>query len=201
MIKPATSLRPALLLDRDGVIMANRKEYVRSVDHVEIFEQALKAMARAARSDYVIIIVTNQSAVGRGLITLETAQRINYNLVHRIEKSGGRVDGVYMCPHAPEDDCPCRKPRPGLILQAAREHHLDLHRSIMIGDALTDLQAGQAAGVGTNALLRSGRGRSQAGLVEAGELSDYEIYDNLLEAVASQLTTESPFTPTTGQVE
>lgn len=192
---------PALLLDRDGVIIANREDYVRSPGEVEIYDQALEALARAAQSNYLIIIVTNQSAVGRGLISLEMARRINRYVSHRIEQAGGRVDGIYMCPHDPQDGCPCRKPRPGLILAAAREHNLDLRGSILLGDALTDLQAGQAAGVGTLGLLLSGRGRSQALLPGAAELPGLETYANLLDAVTSHLASESSPAGTDRQVE
>ena len=199
--RPAVSPRPALLLDRDGVLISNREDYVQSLEQVEIFDQALVALARAAQSDYLIMIVTNQSAVGRGLISLETAQAINSYVVQRIERAGGRVDGVYMCPHAPQAGCPCRKPRPGLILEAAREHDLDLRRSILLGDALTDIQAGQAAGVGTTGLLRSGRGRSQAQLPRAADLSEFEIYDTLLDAVTSRLAPDLFPLSADGQVD
>ncbi|MCI0520927.1 MAG: HAD family hydrolase [Chloroflexi bacterium] len=151
-------MHPALFLDRDGVIIENRKDYVRAWEQVEILPGSLEALASAARSAYKIVIVTNQSAVGRGILSPETAAEINQRLLAVIRQAGGRIDGVYMCPHAPEAACACRKPQPGLLLQAAAELDLDLSRSIMIGDAWSDLLAGQAAGVGRVALLSSGRG-------------------------------------------
>ena len=139
---------PALFLDRDGVIIENRANYVRSWDDVSIYPQALQALASVRHWPGKIIVVTNQSAVGRGLITLQTAESINARLVHKIYQNGGRIDGVYMCPHAPDAGCDCRKPQPGLLQQAAANFALCMEQSWMIGDALTDIAAGLAAGVG-----------------------------------------------------
>ncbi|MCP4426381.1 MAG: HAD family hydrolase [Chloroflexi bacterium] len=181
-------LYPALFLDRDGVIIENRANYVRSWADVEIFPQAIVALARIRRSPYKIFLVTNQSAVGRGIITLETAQAINDRLVKMIEGKNGRVDAVYMCPHAPGDNCSCRKPKPGLLLQAAANHAIDLSRSIMIGDALTDLAAGKAAGVAQTILLRTGRGNVQAQLPQAAQYAPFPIYDTLTDALADLIS-------------
>jgi D-glycero-D-manno-heptose 1,7-bisphosphate phosphatase len=154
-------MQPAIFLDRDGVIIENRARYVRSWADVQIFPQALAALAGLSQWPHKIVIVTNQSAVGRGLISLGTAQAINERLVQEIGRSGGRIDAVFMCPHAPADGCDCRKPRPGLLLQAQETLRLDLPRSVMIGDALSDLTAARAAAVGHVALVRTGRGASQ----------------------------------------
>jgi D-glycero-D-manno-heptose 1,7-bisphosphate phosphatase len=180
-------MHPAIFLDRDGVVIENRADYVRSWEAVTIFPGAIEALVKASASAYKIVLVTNQSAVGRGLLALETAEEINHRLVKYIEAAGGRVDGVYLCPHAPQDQCDCRKPRPGLILQAANELHLDLGRSILIGDALTDLMAAQAAGVGRMALVRSGRGAEQDSLPRPHDLASFPVYDTLEDALEELL--------------
>ena len=108
-----------------------------------------------------------------------TAEGINRRLVHLIHHRGGQVDGVYMCPHKPDDDCVCRKPRPGLLLQAARELSLDLQRSWMIGDAWSDLQAGQRAGVRHTILLKTGRGEEQLLQPCPEEIASHLIFENL----------------------
>lgn len=154
--------QPALFLDRDGVIIENRANYVRSWSDVEIYPQALEALACIRHTPFKIIIVTNQSAVGRGIISLETAWAIQERLVRVIEGHNGRIDDTFMCPHAPEANCNCRKPRPGLLLQAAAKYDLNLSQSIMIGDALTDIQAGKNAGVSQAMLVRTGRGLAQS---------------------------------------
>ena len=152
---------PAIFLDRDGVLIENRANYIRAWSHVQIFSEAVRALAHPSIQNYKIVIVTNQSAVGRGLIDLETALSINKQLLNVIRQSGGRIDGVYICPHTPDAGCLCRKPKPGLLLRAASELNLDLFTSWMIGDAWTDVQAGQNAGVQHTILLKTGRGSQQ----------------------------------------
>ncbi len=174
---------PAIILDRDGVVIENRENYVCSWADVEVYSQALRALASASRSNYKIVIITNQAGIGKGIIPLQTANEINRRLVQAIEQAGGRVDGLYMCPHTPQDQCECRKPRPGMILQAERELSLDLSRSWMIGDALSDLQAGRAAGVGHLALVRTGRGDRQSKLPESTNLRPFRLYADLNDAL------------------
>lgn len=176
-------MNTALFLDRDGVVIENCDTYVRSWEDVEIFPQALEALALLKNSPFKIVLVTNQSAVGRGIITLAQAESINARLVQVIEKNGGRVDGLFMCPHAPDVGCDCRKPLPGLFHQAARVLNLNLVDSIMVGDALSDLQAGQAAGISRNVLVRTGRGQSQLQLPLAQHLKPFQIYNSLLDLV------------------
>lgn len=173
-------LRPALFLDRDGVIIENRANYVRSWADVTFYEQALEALRRLRDTPYVIVIVTNQSAVGRGILTLTQTEAINQGVVAHIRAQGGRVDAAYLCPHAPDEGCACRKPQPGMLRQAAADLHLDLTRSWMVGDALTDIQAGQAAPVGHTALVRTGRGEAQLLLCQKAGLSGYLVAEDLL---------------------
>ena len=178
---------PAILLDRDGVIIENREKYVRSWADVEIYPHTLETLAAAARTPFKIVIVTNQSVVGRGIITLEMARAINDRLVAHIEAAGGRIDGVYMCPHAPDAHCPCRKPKPGMLLQAAEELMFDLTRSMIIGDALTDIAAGRAAGVEKTILLKSGRGTAQQKLIEETGVRPDLSYSTLTAALKDLL--------------
>jgi D-glycero-D-manno-heptose 1,7-bisphosphate phosphatase len=176
---------PAIFLDRDGVVIENRAAYVLTWDDVSIYPQALAALVRASDSPYKIVLVTNQSAVGRGIISLQAAQEINRGLVSVIQEAGGRVDGFFMCPHAPEERCDCRKPQPGLLFQAARALDLELPRSILVGDALTDLLAGEAAGVGQIVLVRSGRGAEQERLPRPEQLRPFPVFDTLADALGN----------------
>ena len=176
---------PAILLDRDGVIIENRPNYVRFWEDVHIYPQALTALASINNSSFKIIVVTNQSAVGRGLISLKTANVINERLINEIEQHGGRIDHVFMCPHTPDEGCNCRKPQPGLILRAEKELSLDLTRSIMIGDALSDIQAGQSAGIARTMLVRTGRGVEQVNLRKSLNLKPFQIFDTLSDALNS----------------
>ena len=180
----------AIFLDRDGVLNENKVDYVRHWSEVQIIPEAVHALSFPALRAYKIVIVTNQSAVGRGLISLETAQDINSRLVETIRAEGGKVDAVYMCPHSPEQDCLCRKPRPGLLLQAASELSLDLPRSWMIGDAWSDLQAGQLAGVRHSILLKTGRGAELSSVPQAHSGS-YLTFDSLPQALLAILSMDS----------
>lgn len=181
-------MRPALFLDRDGVIIENRPNYVRTWDDVQWLDSAVRALARIHALPHAIVLVTNQSGVGRGLIPRATADEINRRVVAHITACGGRVDAVYMCPHAPVDLCDCRKPQPGMLLQAAADLDLDLSQSIMIGDALTDIAAGRNAGVRHTALLETGRGATQHRLPAAAAYQPLTVYPDLEAALQSLLT-------------
>jgi D-glycero-D-manno-heptose 1,7-bisphosphate phosphatase len=135
-------------------------------------------------------VVTNQSAVGRGISPLSGAQAINQRLEDVIRKAGGRIDGFFLCPHAPEQHCACRKPQPGLILEAADRLQLDPGRSILVGDALSDIQAGQNAGVRTTVLVRTGRGAAQLLLPAAQALAPFLVYDRLMDVCNALLSGE-----------
>ena len=174
---------PAIFLDRDGVIIENRPNYVRSWEDVTIYPQAVLALSRIRPSPYKVIVITNQSAVGRGIISYQEAEAINHRLIAELEGSGCRIDGIFMCPHAPDARCACRKPQPGLILQAAQALSLDLTRSWMIGDAWSDLLAGYHAGIRQNVLVRSGRGQEQILLPKPAGLESVLIYDTLAQVL------------------
>ncbi|MCL4559448.1 MAG: HAD family hydrolase [Chloroflexi bacterium] len=174
---------PALFLDRDGVIIKNRRGYVRTWEDVAFFPHALEALVRMRTGAFKIVVVTNQSQVGRGITSLAAAEEVNRRFLEQVEAAGGRIDGIFMCPHAPEDRCDCRKPRPGLILQAKQALNLDLSRSILIGDALEDIMAGENAGVPHRVLVLTGRGRAQNRLPAARTLKPYQVRRSLAAAL------------------
>ncbi len=179
---PVGQRRPTVFLDRDGVLNENRADYVRTWEQVVILPGVFDAMQRLAASSFAVVVVTNQSAVGRGLVTRETLAAINQGIVREVQRAGGRIDAVYACPHAPEDGCACRKPRPGMLVQAAQDLDLDLARSYLVGDAVSDMQAALAAG-SRPVLVRTGRGVKQAlGLAVHG-LHHVPVAADLHEAV------------------
>lgn len=175
-------MQRAVFLDRDGVLIENRADYIREWSHVSLLPLAIDALRGFRREGLKIIVVTNQSAVGRGIMTLETAQEINNRLVRDLGESGGRIDAVYMCPHQPQDACTCRKPLPGLLLQAARELSIDLASSWMVGDAWSDLLAGQAAGLQGTVIVKTGRGASQLTKAQPEGIKSFFVCDNVFEA-------------------
>ena len=163
MTLPTIDPGAAVFLDRDGVINDNHEDYILSWDQMQLLPGSLTALTKLAQTNYTIVIVTNQSAIGRGLIKADAAREINDRLLACIEQCNGRIDGLYLCPHAPYDLCECRKPKTGLLLQAAQELNINLNRSWLVGDAITDLQAGISAGV-QSILVHTGRGTSQSSL-------------------------------------
>lgn len=176
-------MNPAVFLDRDGVIIRNRENYVRGWKDVEFLPSSLQALKQLSQTSYKIIIVTNQSAIGRGIITMEQAETVNQRIIEEISDAGGRVDGLFICPHTPDDHCFCRKPLPGLILQAAEALSIDLPSSAMIGDALTDIQAGSVAGIKTLILVKTGRGQKQFRKPQTLLNPPFIITDHLLSAI------------------
>jgi D-glycero-D-manno-heptose 1,7-bisphosphate phosphatase len=152
--------RPALFLDRDGVINEYRP-YVHRVEDFEFVDGIFDLVAAAGHAGYLTIVVTNQAGIGRGLYTEEDFWRLTEWMTARFAEQGCRIDHVSFCPTHPEHgigryrvESEFRKPRPGMILEAARAFSLDLGRSILIGDKPSDIEAGQAAGVGTLVLYR-----------------------------------------------
>ena len=176
-------MKPAIFLDRDGVIIENQANYVREWNDVSIYPQALSALKILSRSDLPVFIITNQSAIGRGIISLETARAINHRLLKIIHSAGGRIDDVFLCPHSPDNHCSCRKPQPGLLFNAAKKYQIDLQHSFLIGDALTDLKAGQSAGITKLSIVLTGRGKLQVNLPETEYLKPFYIFEDLLNAI------------------
>ncbi len=157
---------------------------------MRLYPYALRALAKLANLRYAVILVSNQSAIRRGLVSRETVNEINLRLTELIVGSGGRLDGIYICPHAPWENCACRKPQPGMLLQAAEEHGLDLSNSWMIGDALSDLEAAARAGVVNRIMVLTGRGRRQSLRPVAANLQPLQLSANLWTAVRTIMEQE-----------
>lgn len=151
----------AIFLDRDGVICKNRSDHVKSWAEFEFLPGVKESLAALSGLDLLLVVVTNQAAIGRGLMTVELLEDIHQRMVAEIAAHGGRIDRIIYCPHRPEDGCACRKPKPGMLLQAAAEMEIDLSHSYLVGDAATDIQAGQQVGCQT-ILVLTGRGVEQS---------------------------------------
>jgi D-glycero-D-manno-heptose 1,7-bisphosphate phosphatase len=171
----------AIFIDRDGVINANRPDYVKSWAEFEFLPGSREALVGLSGLGWPVVVISNQSAIGRGLVSAETVAEINARMVAEIEQAGGRVDGVYICPHHPDEGCVCRKPRPGLLMDAALELGLDLGCSYLVGDAESDILAALAVGV-QPVLVLSGRGRVQLPRL-AGWEGMFQVVEDLTEAV------------------
>lgn len=143
----------ALFLDRDGVLTAETGEYITRPSALQILPGVAEAAARLTAAGWLLIVVTNQAGVGRGILTKPDLEAIHARLIAEIQSAGGVLTAIYACTHHPDADCDCRKPLPGLLLQAAAEHDLDLSASYMIGDSPRDIAAGHAAGCHTLLVL------------------------------------------------
>ena len=143
---------------------------------------SLDALRRLASLNWPVVIVTNQSAIGRGLTTRETVDDIHVRMTQMILAAGGRVDCVLYCPHRPEDDCTCRKPRPGLLQMAAQRLPIDLNRSFLVGDAESDIRAAVAVGC-RPIFVKTGRGQEHLRLLTEELRRNLIIAEDLGQAV------------------
>jgi histidinol-phosphate phosphatase family protein len=154
-----TPSRPAILLDRDGTLNLKGSGYVTAVDEFQPVPGAFAAVGRLCQAGWPVAVVTNQSGIGKGIMTRAVVDEVHRECTRLAEEHGASFDGFYVCPHAPDEGCECRKPLPGLLLEAAKEHDYDLFRSYCIGDSPRDLLAGRAAGA-TSLLVLTGHGES-----------------------------------------
>jgi D-glycero-D-manno-heptose 1,7-bisphosphate phosphatase len=143
---PLRTRQPAVFCDRDGVLNVRRPDHVKSWAEFEFLPGTFEALARLAALQVPVILVTNQSVLGRGLTSAEALEEIHRKMQEHIRAQGGPELAVYVCPHAAEDSCACRKPRPGLLYQATADLGLDLQRSVFIGDSFSDVLAAFSAG-------------------------------------------------------
>ncbi len=171
----------AVFLDRDGVINVYRKDYVRSWEQFVFLNGSLEGMAILARLGFKLVVISNQSAIGRNLVGRQVVEDIHRRMSAQVHRAGGAIAGVYYCPHTPEQNCECRKPRSGLLIQAARDLHLDLAGSYLVGDALDDLITGQRVGC-TTVLVRTGRGLDESRRLGGFGGDPPAVVDNLLDA-------------------
>lgn len=196
---PAARLRPAVFLDRDGTINED-VGYLSALEHLTIYPWAIDAIRLLNRAGYLVVVVTNQGGIGRGVIAADFVPRLHDELARRLVAGGAVIDGWYYCPHHPEAlveslraECWCRKPATGLALEAARDLGIDLTRSWVVGDKWSDVQLGQRVG-GRAILVRTGWGVIEEGVRPEGQTVD-AICDTLAGAVAYVLQTDGAATP------
>jgi D-glycero-D-manno-heptose 1,7-bisphosphate phosphatase len=147
----------AAFLDRDGVInqKAPRDRYITRWEEMQLLPGVVESIALLNRAGFRVIVVTNQRCVAKGLITSVELDAIHERMRDGLARAGATLDGVYYCPHELQPPCTCRKPRPGMLLEAARAHDIDLSASWIIGDSDNDVAAGRSAGCKTARLLKS----------------------------------------------
>ncbi len=145
-----------VILGRDGILNHYREDHVKSPDEWEPIEGALEAVARLHHAGYHVVVATNQSGIGRGMIDMASVNAVHVHMVQRAQAMGGRIDAVFFCPHTPEDRCACRKPLPGMMQDIGDRYGVDLSTVPMVSDTLRDMEAASAAGCPAHLIL-SGR--------------------------------------------
>ena len=154
---------PTAFLDRDGTLNRDRAgAYVTHPSQLKIYAGAAAALKLISAKGYRIVVITNQSGVARGYMTLAASKEINLKLVRELRLAGAGIDAVYFCPHGPAEKCSCRKPEPGLIKEAVKDSPADMARSFMAGDKRCDLQLAKNSGL-KGFLVLTGQGKAAAG--------------------------------------
>lgn len=171
-----------VFIDRDGVINANRSDYVKSWDEFHFLPGSREAIVKLSQAGHRIVVCTNQAGVAKGIISVETVEDIHRRMVAEIAEMGGVIEKVYYCPHGKEENCTCRKPQPGMLLYARDELGLDMDDAVFVGDSMSDIRAGLAAGVHA-ILVLSGLGLEQFRTHHQDAESPFRISMNLEHAV------------------
>jgi D-glycero-D-manno-heptose 1,7-bisphosphate phosphatase len=172
----------AVFLDRDGVINADREDYVTSWSQFHFLPGALEGLRHLTAAGYRLAVITNQSAIGRGIASAADVEEMNARMVSSLAEAGARIDAVLCCPHAPEEGCACRKPSPGLLIEAARRLRVSPADTCVVGDWVDDIAAARAAGCAVPILVLTGRGRRALPLTRAAGLGPFLVARNLLAA-------------------
>lgn len=174
-----------IILDRDGVINHDSDDFIKSPDEFIPLPGSLEAISRLNKAGYTVAVATNQSGIARGYYTLETLQKMHDKLTSMLEKRGGHVDYIAYCPHGPEDNCDCRKPRTGMYHSIAQHFNVSLRDVPVIGDSLRDLQAAKAVGAKPY-LVRTGKGERT--IIQGDGLEGVPVYNDLAAVVDALLT-------------
>ena len=172
----------AVLLDRDGVINADHEDYVTSWDQFRLLPGTLEGLRHLTEAGYRLAVVTNQAVVGRGLASAAEVDGLNARMVSALAEGGARIDTVLYCPHAPEEGCACRKPQPGLLIEAGQRLGVAPAETCVIGDWVDDIAAARAAACAVPILVLTGRGRRALPLARAAGLNPFLIARDLLAA-------------------
>lgn len=165
-----------IILDRDGVINEDSDNYIKSPEEFIPIPGSLEAISRLNHAGYLVMIATNQSGIARGYFDMDTLNQIHDKLKRILNGLGGHIDGIFFCPHGPDDQCRCRKPQPGLLEEIARRLDTSLAGVPVVGDSLRDLQAAQQVGA-TPVLVRTGKGERT--LAKGEGLEAVPVFDNL----------------------
>jgi D-glycero-D-manno-heptose 1,7-bisphosphate phosphatase len=177
-----------IILDRDGVINQDSDNYIKNPDEWLPIQGSLEAISKLSRAGYRIFVATNQSGLARGLFDIETLNAIHRKMIDAVRQEGGHIEAILFCPHGPDDDCSCRKPRSGLFKTISQRCHTELDNVPVVGDSLRDLQAALEVNA-QPILVLSGNGEKTLNQLDP-KLADIDVYQDLY-TYAVQLINES----------
>ncbi len=166
----------AVFLDRDGVIN-EEVNYLSNVNDFKFIKNSIEALKLLSKTEFKIIIITNQSGINRGFFTMEDLNKIHEYMLNKFKSEGIRIDKIYVCPHRPDENCSCRKPQIGMLIEASKEFNIDLSKSYFIGDKTVDIKTGKNANCKT-ILVKTGYGGSD----NTYDVTPDFIVNDLLEA-------------------
>lgn len=167
-----------VILDRDGVINVESSAYIKSPAEWRAIPGSLEAIRRLNRAGFTVVVATNQSGLARGLFARADLDAIHRKMREAVAEAGGHIDRIFVCPHGPKDNCPCRKPRPGLLHEIAETYGLSLEGVPVVGDSARDLEAARKAGA-RPILVRTGNGDKT---LQRGGAGKAAVYQDLAEA-------------------
>ena len=163
-------IQKVVFLDRDGVINRDSPDYIKGWDEFEFLPGSLEALRLLSKAGYCLIVITNQSMINRGMVPLSVLEEMHQHMKAAVAEAGGRIFDIFFCPHRPDENCDCRKPRPGLIEQACRKHGIVPATGVMVGDSAKDILCGCNAGCGFTILVQTGNG-----VIAEKELADRKV--------------------------
>ncbi|MDF2939935.1 MAG: D,D-heptose 1,7-bisphosphate phosphatase [Gammaproteobacteria bacterium] len=168
-----------IILDRDGVINFDSDDYIKSTEEWQPIPGSLEAMASLHKAGYLVAVATNQSGIARGLFSLAELQAMHQKMQNLLRQCGGKIDALAYCPHGPNDACECRKPKPGLLLNIAKQLGISLENTYFVGDSFKDIEAARAVNA-TPILVKTGKGERT--LAQHPELiHEVSVYNDLQE--------------------
>ncbi len=170
-------IEKVVFLDRDGVINCDSPDYIKSWDEFEFLPGSLEAMRLLSEAGCCLIVITNQSIIHRGMVPPAELEETHRRMKAAVAAAGGQIFDIFFCPHRPDENCACRKPKPGLILQACRRYGIDPAAGVMVGDSAKDILCGRNAGCGSTILVRTGNGKNAE-----KELTDRHILPDVVVA-------------------
>ncbi len=179
-----------IILDRDGVINEDSDAFIKSPDEWQPIAGSLEAISKLHKQQYTVVVISNQSGVARGLLSVNALNRIHQKMLDEVHQHGGEISAIFFCQHGPDDDCDCRKPKPGLFHEVGRRLSHDLGDVPAVGDSIRDLEAAEAAGA-IPILVRTGKGQRSLKMIAEGDAPEFcskvPVYENLLEYVEELL--------------